>query len=146
MRLLTIFCLFICNVSSSQWTNNFDSAKQKARSEHKNILLNFSGSDWCGPCIRMHKEIFDDASFKSFADTSLVLIYADFPRLKKNQLDKTVQAQNNKLADQYNSKGIFPYTILLSAEGKVLKAWEGLPKETPEAFAGEINTTTHGSN
>ena len=79
----------------------------------------------------MPKEIFDDTIFKSFADTSLVLVNADFPRMKKNQLDKTVQAQNNKLADQYNSKGIFPYTLLLSADGKVLKAWEGLPKETP---------------
>ena len=143
MRLITILFILTCNVSFAQWNNNFETAKQKAGIEHKNILLNFSGSDWCGPCIRMHKEIFDDTIFKSFADTSLVLVNADFPRMKKNQLDKTVQAQNNKLADQYNSKGIFPYTLLLSAEGKVLKAWEGLPKETPQEFTSEINSTTH---
>ena len=145
MRLLILLSLLVSNITYSQWSNNLDTAKQRAVIEHKNILLNFSGSDWCGPCIRMHKELFGDSAFKRFADTALVLLNADFPRLKKNQLDKAKQTANNKLADLYNSKGIFPYTVLFSAEGKVLKAWEGLPKETPQEFAGEINTTAHGS-
>lgn len=145
MRLIALMLLFICNTSFSQWVTSFETARQQATSEHKNIMLNFSGSDWCGPCIRMHKEIFGDQMFKTFADTSLILVKADFPRLKKNQLDKTLQAQNNKLADQYNPKGIFPYTVLLTADGKILKSWEGLPNETPLEFTNEINTTIHGS-
>lgn len=102
------------------------------------ILLNFSGSDWCGPCIRLHKEIFNSEAFAAYAKDQLVLLNADFPRLKKNQLAKSRQLQNNKLADEYNAGGAFPLTLLLDANGKIIKRWEGLPNETPEAFVKEI--------
>ncbi|MES1225015.1 MAG: thioredoxin family protein, partial [Bacteroidota bacterium] len=46
------------------WHNNLSEAKELAKKEHKHIMLNFSGSDWCGPCIRMHEEIFDNNTFK----------------------------------------------------------------------------------
>ena len=91
-----------------------DEAKMLAQKEHKHILLNFSGSDWCGPCIRLHKEIFDSEAFQQFAETNLVLVNADFPRLKKNQLSASQQKINDAIADQYNSKGIFPFTVLLN--------------------------------
>ena len=113
-------------------------AKQIAQKEHKYILLNFSGSDWCGPCIRMHDEIFSNTTFKQMADTELVLVNADFPRKKKNQLSAQQQEINNKMADQYNPQGKFPYTLLLDANGKVLKDWDGLPNESPETFTIEV--------
>jgi len=72
------------------------------------------------------------------ADTSLVLVNADFPRSKKNQLNSRQQALNNTMADEYNSQGKFPYTLLLNADGKVLKTWEGLPNEKPADFAAEV--------
>jgi thioredoxin-related protein len=124
--------------SYGEWHSNLDEAKQIAKKEHLHILLNFSGSDWCGPCIRMHNEIFGNEVFKKMADTSLVLVNADFPRKKKNQLSQPQQEINNAMADHYNSQGKFPYTILLDASGKVLKDWDGYPNENPDAFSTEI--------
>jgi thioredoxin-related protein len=138
MRLFSLFVLGILVTASVSWETDFNTAKQKAKQEHKLILLNFSGSDWCGPCIRMHKDIFESAAFKEYADSKLVLINADFPRMKKNQLSKDLQKQNDKLADKYNSQGIFPVTLLLDAEGNVVKSWEGFPNLTPEEFTGQV--------
>lgn len=120
------------------WGTDFEKARQQAAKEHKLVMLNFSGSDWCGPCIRMHDEIFETAVFKDFAATRLELVKADFPRLKKNALPKELQQLNEKLADKYNTKGIFPLTLLLDSEGKIVKSWEGFPKLTPEQFVQEI--------
>ena len=102
-------------------------AKALAQKEHRHILLNFSGSDWCGPCILLRKEILDAPDFSTLADTSLILVNADFPRMKKNQLSKEQQQLNDQLADQYNAKGQFPLTLLLTADGRVLRQWEGNP-------------------
>ncbi len=130
--------LFVCiSFFSAPGWHNKQEAKQIAQKENKHILLNFSGSVWCGPCIRMHKEIFENDVFKNMADTQSVLVNADFPRVKKNQLP-TQQEINNKIADQYNPQGKFPYTLLLDANGKVLKEWEGFPNEPPQEFTIEI--------
>lgn len=128
------------------WQNNFEEAKHTANAAHKFILLNFSGSDWCGPCIKMHKEIFDNDEFIKFADENLVLVNADFPRLKKNQLPAAQQSQNDALAEKYNNTGSFPLTLLLSADGKVIKLWDGFPKESAAAFAGEIKQLINAGN
>ena len=127
-------------LASSVWQHDFEKAKKEAREKHELILLNFSGSDWCIPCIRMEKEIFASDAFEKMADTSLVLVNADFPRLKKNQLSKELQKQNEWLADKYNPKGIFPYTLLLDENGKVLKTWEGLPAGDADRFASDIKS------
>ena len=120
------------------WHYNLDEARQLAQEQHKHILLNFSGSDWCGPCIQLRKQILDDPDFLRMADSSLILVNADFPRSKKNQLSAQQQALNNAVADKYNSQGKFPYTLLLDANGKVLKSWEGLPNEKPTEFAAAV--------
>lgn len=115
-----------------------DSAEQVARQQHRLILLNFSGSDWCGPCIRMRKEIFDNHVFAGMADSLLVMVNADFPRNKKNQPDKATRTRNELLADRYNAEGKFPLTVLLDQNGVPLKSWDGLPKETAEQFSADI--------
>ena len=118
------------------WQADFENAKKQAEKENKLILLNFSGSDWCIPCIRLTKEIFESTTFKEFADSKLVLMNADFPRLKINKLSKDQQKKNDKLADKYNSQGIFPVTLLLDAKGNVIKSWEGFPNLSAEQFTG----------
>ena len=132
--------LFTALFATNGWHYNFDEARQLARDQHKHILLNFSGSDWCGPCILLRKQILDNPGFLQMADTSLVLVNADFPRSRKNQPGAGQQAQNNAMADKYNSQGKFPYTLLLNADGKVLKTWEGLPNEKPADFAAEVRS------
>src|SRR3954471_13530845 len=143
MRLLPLFIVAFVMMSFSPWISSMEQAKQEAQQKHKFILLNFSGSDWCGPCIRLHKEIFQSPSFGQFADSALVLVNADFPRQKKNQLAKDIQHENELLADKYNANGAFPFTLLLDADGKVLKTWDGLPKESPEEFVHEIDAVLH---
>ena len=130
---------FFC-ISFIEWHYNLDEAQQLAKKDHKYILLNFSGSDWCGPCIQMHNEIFNAISFKRFADTTLVLVNADFPRKKKNQLPSKQQDLNNKMADQYNSQGKFPFTVLLDANVKIIKYWDGYPNVKPEAFVKQVKS------
>jgi thioredoxin-related protein len=127
------------------WETDFSKAKQLAQADHKLIVLNFSGSDWCGPCIRLHKEIFESNAFTGYANDHLVLMNADFPRLKKNQLPKEQQAKNDQLADQYNKEGKFPFTLLLTADGKVLKTWEGFPNISSEAFTEQVKAVANAN-
>lgn len=149
MRILSAIALCVLFSSftpvTTTWGTNFDKAKQQAAAEHKFIVLNFSGSDWCGPCIRLHKEILDGDAFLAYADKNLVLVNADFPRQKKNQLAKAQQQQNDKLADRYNSKGDFPLTVLLNADGKLLKQWEGYPKMSIDEFIADIKNTVESN-
>jgi thioredoxin-related protein len=140
MLKLFIIIVGICCLSFIDWHYSLDEAKQLAKKEHRHILLNFSGSDWCGPCIRMHREIFESETFKKVSDSDLVMLNADFPRMKKNQLSPKQQEMNNALADKYNSKGSFPLTVLLDADGKVLKEWDGFPKTKTEIFIEELRT------
>jgi Thioredoxin-like len=134
-----LFCSVLCLFTSPPaWHYNMDEAKAIAHKEHRHILLNFSGSDWCGPCIILRRQILDDTVFLQMADTSLVLVNADFPRKKKDQLSPQQQSINNALADQYNADGQFPRTLLLNADGKVLKIWDGNPGVKPVVFAKEV--------
>lgn len=117
----------------------FGQAKKEAVDKKELIVLNFSGSDWCIPCIKMHKNIIGTEAFqKLISDTIVVYLNADFPRNKKNQPAPAVIKENAELADRYNPNGIFPYTLLLDAEGNILKTWEGLPDQSADAFSGEI--------
>lgn len=137
-KLFSLALLIPLLLSQPRWYTNMEEAQRDAASTHKHILLNFSGSDWCGPCIVLRKEVLDDPAFLAMADTSLVLLNADFPRMKKNQLPKTQQQANDKLADRYNPQGKFPLTLLLTAEGKVLRQWEGNPGLKPAEFSAQV--------
>ena len=134
--IVIVFSLLLS--SFTIWQSSFEKAQQIAKEKHQLILLNFSGSDWCGPCIRMKKEIFDNGIFSKMSDTSLVMINADFPRNKKTQLDKMIKKQNENLADKYNPEGKFPLTLLLNAGGKIIRSWDGLPAETAEQFTMQV--------
>jgi thioredoxin-related protein len=131
--------------SSVTWLGNFSEASAEAAKQDKLILVNFSGSDWCGPCIRLRKEILESATFEGYAKDHLVLVRADFPRQKKNQLEATQVKRNEALADKYNPDGKFPFTLLLDKNGKVLKTWDGFPGESADQFVSEINTSTNAS-
>ncbi|HMF69889.1 MAG TPA: thioredoxin family protein [Flavitalea sp.] len=136
--------LSVLLLSFTVWQPDFDTAQKLAHERNQLILLNFSGSDWCGPCIRMKKEIFSNEAFSKMADTTLVMVNADFPRNKKNQLNKELRTQNEQLADKYNPEGKFPYTVLLSANGTVIRSWEGMPDETAVEFALSIKKICDG--
>ena len=104
----------------ANWLTDFEAAKESAVEENRVILLNFSGSDWCGSCIRLEKELFDQAEFATLADEKLVLVNADFPMKKANKLSPEQTAHNEALAEIYNKKGAFPTTLVLDAEGNII--------------------------
>jgi thioredoxin-related protein len=145
MKLLFAF-LFLAFSIPVTWLGNFHEATKQATDTHKLILVNFSGSDWCIPCIRLRKEILESATFESYASAHLVLVRADFPRLKKNQLSKEQVKLNEELADKYNPNGNFPYTLLVDEKGKVLKAWDGYPDESSEKFVEQVNAYVYAGN
>jgi thioredoxin-related protein len=147
MKLLfSLVATVILSAATPVWLTDMDKAESMAQESHKLIVLSFSGSDWCIPCIRLHQQIFESESFKKYAEDNLILVNADFPRLKKNRLSKEQTRQNEALAEKYNPHGSFPLTLLLDANGKVLKQWDGMPNETPEQFTSEISAFIHGSN
>jgi thioredoxin-related protein len=133
MKIIVIFLAVMMGLNTNGWLSNFEEAEKIAKEKHQLILLNFSGSDWCMPCMKMKKEIFESDTFKQYADSNLVLVNADFPR-KKNALSKEQTKLNEALADQYNKEGKFPYTILMTEDKKILKEWEGCPNIKPAAF------------
>lgn len=143
MKLLLISLLFGLLTIAPNWELNFDRAKAEAAQTRKFILLNFSGSDWCGPCIKLKKDVFESAEFGQFATDHLVLVRADFPRKSKNQLDASQTAHNEALAEKYNPQGKFPFTVLLDANGRVLKSWDGYPQSlTVAAMVGDIQAAS----
>jgi thioredoxin-related protein len=84
VKTLSLFLLGLLLTSQSKWETDFETAKKRALEEHKCILINFSGSDWCGPCIRLRKDIFELDAFQKMASLELVLLNADFPPEKKS--------------------------------------------------------------
>lgn len=139
MKLVLVYILFI-TLPAVEWLNDFNTAKNLAVKDHKYILINFSGSDWCAPCIKMKKEVFENESFVSLAEKKLVLVRADFPRSKKNQLSNEQVKHNEALAEKYNPSGKFPYTVLVDSDGNVIKTWDGYVFGSYEKFIENLSS------
>ncbi len=138
MKLVLVSLLMMVSVSN-EWLTNFDAAKEIAVKDNKHILLNFSGSDWCAPCIKMKKEVFESEAFLTRSEAQLVLVRADFPRSKKNQLSPEQIKHNEALAEKYNPEGKFPFTLLLNADGSIVKEWDGYVFASQDKFIGELD-------
>lgn len=132
-----LFVVFNCTIQAQEY-KQVDSLFANAKRENKNVLLYFSGSDWCAPCIRFKKNYVEKIEFQEFAKTNLVVYNADFPRKKSNQLEKEVASFNEKLAEKYNRTGAFPKVILLDFNGRILNEWEKLPTESLEEFISSL--------
>lgn len=118
---LFLVFLFSCGFSFAQaWESSFNLAQTKAAETNKKVLLVFSGSDWCIPCIRLEDKVWKSDKFQAFAKEKLYMYRADFPKRKKNQLPAAKKEENEQLASQYNSKGYFPWVVVFSSKGEVL--------------------------
>jgi len=102
---------------SKGWTDDFEQAKKEAAAFKQPIFAFFTGSDWCGWCVRLRSEALDTKDFEKFAADNLILFEADFPRSKK--ISDKVKKQNDELASKYGVRG-YPTVFLLDAEGKEL--------------------------
>ncbi len=119
------------------WGDNYKEALATAAKENKKVLLDFTGSDWCGWCIRLKKETFDQSQFKEYADKNLVLVEVDFPQGKT--LPPEVKKQNDTLQEQYHIEG-FPTLILLDPQGKVIKQNVGYLPGGPKGFINWVDS------
>ena len=124
---------------SQSWTTSFTEAKAQAAAENKNILLVFSGSDWCAPCIKLDKIIWQSEEFKSESAQKWVIYKADFPKKKANLLSVELTESNKKLAEQYNKAGNFPLVLLLNSAGSVLGI-SGYKNVSPQEYIQLIHS------
>jgi thioredoxin-related protein len=124
---------------AGDWLTDYQKAQQQAKNSNKLLLVNFTGSDWCGFCIRLDQEVFSKSEFKDYADKNLVLLEIDFPRpggprwkAQSAQLKK----QNQELASKYQVFG-FPTIMVLNSEGKLVGAL-GYMEGGPGPFIAEL--------
>lgn len=135
--LLSITFLGLASVAlagGDGWMTDFEAAKAKAKAENKPMLLDFTGSDWCGWCIKLDKEVFGQAAFREYASAELVLVELDFPRGKEQSAK--LKAQNEKLAKEYGIRG-FPTILVLSSEGELIEK-TGYQRGGAEAYVAHI--------
>ena len=112
------------------WLDDLERAKAQARAENKKILLDFTGSDWCGWCKKLDKEVFSQPAWKDYAAKHLVLVEVDFPR--GFQLPEATKKQNDELAKKFSVRG-YPTIVITSASG-AKKGELGYVEGGPDAF------------
>lgn len=117
------------------WSTDFEKAQARAKEEGKYMLVDFSGSDWCGWCVKLDKEVFSMNAFKNYAKENLVLVLADFPRDKSKQ-SAELQKQNKALAEKFGIQG-FPTVYILDPNGKPIDK-TGYQAGGPEAYVEYI--------
>ena len=104
-------------VGGPSWLTDFSAAQARAGAEDKLLLINFTGSDWCPPCLMLHRQILSRPEFADYAAKHLVLLEVDFPHRKPQS--EAQKAANEKLADRFGIYG-FPTIIILDSDGKKL--------------------------
>lgn len=123
--------------AESLWMHDFEAAKAKAAKEGKPIFINFTGTDWCGWCIKLEKEVFSQKAFQDYAKEHLVLVEVDFP--KKKEQTAEIKEQNKKLDKEYGVEG-YPTLYLLDATGKKLTEDIGYREGGPEKYVEHLKS------
>jgi len=141
--ILTIISYSLCAQPSAKsaefihWYFNLDEAQLAARQENKTVVIYFSGSDWCKPCIQLREKIINSQPWITFADQQLIMVQADFPRLKKNQTSREQLKRNEALAEQYNKQGEFPLVVIVDGSGHAIGKIN-YHEETPDEFIKQV--------
>ena len=118
------------------WMSDFEAAKKKAAAEKRDLLVDFTGSDWCGWCIKLNEEVFQHDPFKKGIADKFILVELDYPRDKSKLSEETIK-QNEKLQDTYKVKG-FPTILLMDAKGRPY-AQTGYQKGGPENYVSHLD-------
>ena len=126
--------------SKPGWTTSYEQGQQEAKANSKLVLLNFTGSDWCGWCILLDREVFSKPQFKEYASKNLVLVEVDFPKMKP--MSEAMRAQNVQLAQRYQVQG-FPTIIVLNGDGQVVGEL-GYTQGGPDAFIAKLERLRKG--
>ena len=127
--------------AESEWTNDYKKAQEEAKARNKVLLLNFTGSDWCGWCIKFDREVLSKPQFKDYARDNLVLVELDFPRAKPQSPE--VRKQNRELAQHYEVVG-FPTIVVLNSDGQTLWKFDGYFPDGADAFIEQLQKLHKG--
>ena len=115
---------------AAEWMTDLEAAKAKAAAENKAVLVDFTGSDWCGWCIRLRKQVLDTPAFETYAKDKFVLMEVDVPNNPK--FDKKLMARNRELCKQYGVSS-FPTILVLTPQGEVAGGLGGYVPTVDEA-------------
>ena len=127
--------------AESGWATDYKKAQEEAKASHRLVLVNFTGSDWCGYCIQFDRAILSQPQFKDYASKNLVLVEIDFPR-RKAQSPET-KKQNVELAERYQVEG-FPTLVVLNGDGKTVWRYDGYYAGGVTAFLAELDKARKG--
>ena len=127
--------------AESDWLHDWNKAHEEAKANHKLLFLNFTGSDWCGWCIKFDRDVLSQPQFKDYARNNLVLVELDFPRAKEQSAE--VRKQNRELAQHYEVVG-FPTIVVLNSDGQAVWHYDGYFPGGPEAFIAELQKLRKG--
>ena len=127
--------------AESTWLNDYKKAQQEAKASNKFLLLDFTGSDWCGWCKRLEQEILSQSQFENYARENLVLLEVDFPRAKPQSPE--LRKQNQELAQQYQVEG-FPTIVVLNGDGQKLWQYDGYFPDGLAAFIAQLEKLRKG--
>jgi protein disulfide-isomerase len=134
IALLTTLAYWHVNAGELEWMTDMPKAQAKAKEEKKMVMMDFTGSDWCGWCIKLDKEVFSTPEFAEYAKKHLVLVEVDFPNRKKQSAE--LKKANAELQKKYKVEG-YPTIIVLNSEGKKIGEL-GYMKGGPKAFTAEL--------
>lgn len=110
-------------VMGNTWLTNYDAALVEAQNENKNVLVYFTGSDWCAPCKMLKKDLFETTAFQDISN-NYVMLYIDIPM--NRDLISAEQLQHNKdVSSKLNRKGAVPLLTILNSKGKELETYSG---------------------
>ena len=124
------------SAGSDAWSEDYAAVLAQAKAEGKQVLLNFTGSDWCPPCMAMERNVLNEDAFLEGVADRVLLVTLDFPRRKAQE--EAIKERNQNLAQQYGVRG-FPTFVLLDAEGKEMRRTVGAMQGGPEAFLNWVN-------
>jgi thioredoxin-related protein len=133
--LLACFAAVQLQAAELNWMTDLPKAQAQAKKENKLVMLDFTGSDWCGWCIKLNKEVFSKPEFAAYAKTNLVLVEVDFPRSKPQSA--ALKKANEALGEKYGIEG-YPTIIVLNGEGKKVGKLGYMPGG-PKAFTTELD-------
>jgi len=117
LAVVVIGVLAMPATAASRWETDFQKASETAKASNRYILLDFSGSDWCGWCMKLGEEVFSRRAFKDYAQENLVCVLIDFPQ--RTALKKSLKEQNEQLKNKYGVRG-FPTVLILSPDGDLV--------------------------
>jgi thioredoxin-related protein len=135
ISLLACLALLPAGASETQWLTDLPQAQARAKKENRMVLMDFTGSDWCGWCVKFDQEVLSTPEFKAYAATNLVLVVLDFPRKKPQS--QALKSANEAISQKYKVDG-FPTFVVLNKDGHEIGRQSGYAPGGPKAFIDKL--------